>query len=120
MPLSFIADENVETQIIEKLVTLGYAVERSGGHLAAGALDEAVLDLSARTGAILITSDKDFGELVYRRQRENPGVLLMRLAGLSPSEKAALVSALVERHQDDLTGSFTVLSRTAVRIRRHG
>jgi predicted nuclease of predicted toxin-antitoxin system len=100
-------------------VALGYAVERSGDHLAAGAPDEAVLDLPARTGAILITSDKDYGELVYRRQRENTGVLLMRLAGLSPSEKAGLVSAMVEKHHEDLTGSFTVLSHTAVRIRRH-
>jgi hypothetical protein len=35
-----------------------------------------------------LTADKDFGELVYRLRRISAGVLLMRLAGLSPATKA--------------------------------
>jgi predicted nuclease of predicted toxin-antitoxin system len=93
-------------------------VQHSAGRLSAGAPDEAVLELSAQTGAVLVTSDKDFGELVFRRLISDSGVLLMRLAGLSPSEKAGVVSALVEKHKEDLADSFTVVSRSSVRIRR--
>jgi hypothetical protein len=49
LPLTFVADENVESQIVEALIGLGYTVDHSATHLSAGAPDEAVLDLSART-----------------------------------------------------------------------
>ena len=67
--------------------------------------------------ALLVTADKDFGELVFRRQQINAGVLLIRLAGLSPQSKAELVAVAVRDHSDELPGAFSVLSRGMIRIR---
>ena len=63
------------------------------------------------------TSDKDFGELVFRRQQINAGVLLIRLAGLSHQAKAELVAAMVRDHSTEMPGAFSVLSPGMIRIR---
>ena len=45
--------------------------------------DEEVLASADSEGVLLLTADKDFGELVYRRQLAHCGVMLLRQAGLS-------------------------------------
>jgi predicted nuclease of predicted toxin-antitoxin system len=67
--------------------------------------------------ALLLTADKDFGELVYRLHRISAGVLLMRLAGLSPATKAELVSSVVRDHGEELLHTFTVVTPGMVRVR---
>jgi predicted nuclease of predicted toxin-antitoxin system len=64
-----------------------------------------------------VTADKDFGELVFRRQQINAGVLLIRLAGLSKESKADLVVDALRGHSDELAGAFSVLSPGMIRIR---
>jgi predicted nuclease of predicted toxin-antitoxin system len=80
--------------------------------------DETVLGHSLRTNAILMTADKDFGELVFRQRLVHSGVLLIRLAGLKPDLKAELVSTTFEQHSDELSAGFGVLSRRALRLRK--
>jgi predicted nuclease of predicted toxin-antitoxin system len=66
----------------------------------------------------LVTADKDFGELVYRLGRAHAGVVLLRLAGVSPDERAEAVSAVFRDRAADLPGNFTVVESDAVRVRR--
>jgi len=84
--VNFVADENVDRQIVEKL--------REDGHLVIyvaeidpGISDDDVLRLAHQRSAVLITADKDFGELVFRQSLVAHGVLLIRLAGLSQARK---------------------------------
>jgi predicted nuclease of predicted toxin-antitoxin system len=51
-----------------------------------GLSDDDVLADAAHRQALLVTIDKDFGELVYRQGKVTTGVLLLRLAGLSEEE----------------------------------
>ncbi len=55
------------------------------------AKDEAVLAIATASASLLITNDKDFGELVSRSKLESPGVLLCRLGSLSVAAEAELV-----------------------------
>jgi len=57
--------------------------------------DEQVLERANNISALLLTSDKDFGELVFRLRRLAAGVILLRLAGLANSEKADLVVHII-------------------------
>ena len=59
-----------------------------------GVSDDTVLDRAQRTGAVLLTADKDFGELVYRQRRAAGGVVLIRLAGLGADRKAEVVATV--------------------------
>jgi len=66
---------------------------------------------------LLVTEDKDFGELVYRRRLAHTGVLLVRLEGLDNVTKAEIVSQAVRDNETDLPGSFAVVSPDFVRLR---
>ena len=77
-----------------------------------------VLRSAVADSALLITADKDFGELVFRQGLINSGVLLIRLAGLAPESKAELISSVLENHEGELAGNFTVITPGLVRIRR--
>jgi predicted nuclease of predicted toxin-antitoxin system len=79
--------------------------------------DDAVLESANRAGAVLITADKDFGELVFRQRRIAGGVILLRLAGLSPEARAQLVSGAIQRHLTEWGDRFSVIEPGAVRLR---
>lgn len=73
--------------------------------------------LASVRGALLITGDEDFGELVYRLGRLSSGVLLTRLAGLSAARKADVVASAIDAHLERMSGSFSVLRPGSLRIR---
>ena len=79
MALSFVADENVESDVVVALRGLGHDVV-DVAHSSPGAADDSLLESARSRNAILITSDKDFGDLVYRQRKMTAGVVLMRLA----------------------------------------
>ena len=83
-----------------------------------GIADDAVLELANNSGAVLLTADKDFGELVYRQKRVHAGVILVRLFGMLNEIKSEIVSDTLRNHEAALSGSFTVISPGMVRIRR--
>lgn len=115
--MKWVADENVDSSIVEALRKSGHEVWYVAEE-AVGIEDDEVLQRAANDNALLITSDKDFGDLVFRQGRTSAGVLLLRLAGAPPSEKAQVVANAVRNFQDDLISAFSVLTRTALRIRR--
>jgi predicted nuclease of predicted toxin-antitoxin system len=114
--LVFVADESVDKQIADGLRRVGYEV-LCVWELDPGLADEDVLALAVGQGAVLITADKDFGEIVFRQRRAAAGVLLIRLAGLSQHAKATLVVRAVQAHSGKLRNAFTVVSPGHVRVR---
>jgi predicted nuclease of predicted toxin-antitoxin system len=53
--------------------------------------DGDILSLAVEQKAMVITMDKDFGELVYNSGLEHSGVLLLRLDAAAGGEKAQVV-----------------------------
>jgi predicted nuclease of predicted toxin-antitoxin system len=113
----FVADENVERQTLERLRVDGHEIIVIPASVA-GADDEVILALAGERDAVLITGDKGFGELVFRRGFATGGVLLIRLFGLSEIAKAAIVSTAVHQHGARMPGAFTVIAPGLVRIRQ--
>jgi predicted nuclease of predicted toxin-antitoxin system len=83
-----------------------------------GISDGVVLDLANRETALLLTADKDFGELVFRQHRLTTGVVLIRLAGLSSTYKAGIVVSVINERAAELLGAFAVITPGILRIRR--
>ena len=115
--MRFLADEGVDRQIVERLRLDGHQVAYVA-EMSPGIMDEVVLMESRISGSVLITADKDFGELVFRRRQASTGVLLIRLWGLTSAMKAAVVSGAIQKHGQELVGAFAVLSPGNIRIRR--
>jgi predicted nuclease of predicted toxin-antitoxin system len=82
-----------------------------------GADDDWLLKLANQEQRVLMTGDKDFGELVYLRGQIATGVLLLRFRVEKSSVKAAFVSAFLREAAVRLAGHFVVLNESGVRIR---
>lgn len=115
--MNFLADESVDRQIVDRLRQQGHAV-LFVAEMEPGISDDTVLQLAHRESAVLLTADKDFGEAVFRQRRLTSGVVLVRLAGLSPAVKAELVASAIAAHTTELPEAFAVITPGTVRIRR--
>jgi len=114
--MKILADENVDKPIISRFRHDGHELE-SIAEESPGLPDEDVLSRAWRSGVLLISGDKDFGELVYRKRLPHAGVLLLRISGLSEEEKCELVSKTIAQHGTQLAGAFSVLTPFDLRIR---
>ena len=114
--MNLLADENVDRQIVERLRHDGFDV-RYIAETDAGIYDDEVLDLANREESLLLTADKDFGELVFRLKKITVGVLLIRLAGLTPERKGEIVVGTINKHGNELLNAFSVVTIGAIRIR---
>lgn len=115
--MNFLADESIDRQIVERLRADGHSVQ-SVAEMEPGISDDIVLVLANRVSALLLTADKDFGEMVYRQRRLLAGVVLVRLSGLPPVRKAEVVAAAICEHGREFLRSFSVIEPGRVRIRR--
>ena len=116
--MNFVADEGVDRQIIERLRQDGHEVLYVA-EIEPSISDEEVLNRANEKSALLITADKDFGEIVFHQNLLTiGGVVLLRLLGLSPERKAEIVSKVIESQSADLPNAFSVISPGRVRIRQ--
>jgi predicted nuclease of predicted toxin-antitoxin system len=112
-----VADESVIVPLIASLRRVGHDV-LAIREIQPGAEDNFVLDLALRANAVLITFDKDFGELIFRQKLLSSGVILVRLKGLSTITKTRIVLSCIEKYGSRLAQSFTVISPRIIRFRR--
>lgn len=114
--MKFLADENLDRSVIQKLREAGHKVI-SVAEMEPGISDEVVLSAANFHEAMLVTEDKDFGELVFRRSLLHQGVILLRLAGLPVAAKAELLVEILATHERELNGAFAVVTTRTIRIR---
>lgn len=115
--MNLVADEGVDWPIVERLRADGHDVLYVAD-LLPGVPDDEVLNQANARDAVLLTADKDFGELIFRQGRVHGGVLLLRLAGLTNVTKAMLVAEVCRERAAELVGAFSVVAPGQVRIRR--
>jgi len=110
-----LANENFPRAVVEALRAAGHDVVWVRTE-APGSEDRAVLEWARAEGRLLLTFDKDFGELVFRAGLAAPsGVVLWRVPLTSASEAARTV--LVTLHsRDDWAGHFSVVDERRVRM----
>jgi predicted nuclease of predicted toxin-antitoxin system len=116
--MNLLADESVERQIVEGLRRDGLDVLYVA-EMEPGIADELVLKRANEAAALLLTVDKDFGELTFKEGRlSSGGVVLIRLAGLSAELKVKVVSDAFRKHGAEFSSRFSVISPGRVRISR--
>lgn len=112
-----LADESVDYGIVEVLRKEDFEV-LSIMETDPSISDTDVLTIAFEKEAFLITEDKDFGELTYRLQKPNYGILLIRFSGLNSEEKSNLVLNVIKSQFDELVNHFSVLSYNNLRIKK--
>ncbi len=116
--MKFLADECCDADLVAELRAAGHDVRYVAEDEDAGATDHAVLSAAHAEGRILLTEDKDFGELTVRFGRPAVGIVLMRIDPAQRERKAPRLRALIEQFGDRLMGHFTVVRVDGFRFRR--
>ena len=78
--------------------------------------DNSIIKKAYEENFILITNDKDFGELVFRRGKSHNGVLLLRLEDERVSNKIRIIRMVLGSYSDRLVGNFIVATEKNIRI----
>src|ERR1044072_4963312 len=114
--MNLLADESVGSPIVERLRQDGHDVAHVA-EMEPGISDETVLQGANQQDAVLLTVDKDFGELAYRQKLIHRGVILIRLAGLSNQTQAELVAQALRKRGAEFVGACSVISPGMIRVR---
>jgi predicted nuclease of predicted toxin-antitoxin system len=115
--MKLMADEGVDKPIVNALRKTGFDVVYIL-KTNQGASDDYILKIANEQKRVLLTQDKDFGELIFRIKFVHFGVVLIRLNGYSPEDKARIITNAFLKYQFELINSFTVIQHNAIRIRK--
>lgn len=115
--MRLLANENFPGEAVEAL--------RNSAHdvvwvrtTAPGSADETVLAQAQAENRILLTFDKDFGELAFRSKLPaSSGVILFRIRMLSAWDVAATVTRVIDS-REDWAGHFSVVDDRRIRMTR--
>ena len=113
--MKYLADENFPFPGLAALRTFGYDVS-SIAEEHRGASDETVAEICERESRVLITFDKDFGEMVFRRGLSAGSSVVLFRINPEPSVLVRILRSLIDNGvlADKV---FCVVARDKVRVR---
>ena len=115
--MRFLADESCDFSVVRALRAAGHDVV-AVAEVALGAPDEVVIERALSDRRILLTEDKDFGQLVFASASASPGVVFIRYPAAARRTLPTAVLDLIGKYGDHLAGCFVVLQPSRVRISR--
>jgi len=113
--MRILADENCPRELVDALRAQGHDVIwiRTASP---GVKDPQILARAQAEERLVVTFDKDFGELAFRHQQPAPnGIILCRLPGLPPAKLVRIVCQALAS-QATWTGVFAVITEERIRI----
>ena len=115
--MKFLLDVCVSSRSLESFLVGRTHDVLSAVAVAPRASDERLLALALQDERVLVTEDKDFGELVFvRRLPHGP---IIRLVELTVDQQVGGMAELLDRHATELTGPVVItITRGRIRIRR--
>ena len=114
--MKFLLDACASSRSLEAFLAADGHDVLSARSLEAGATDEHLLALAYREKRILVTEDKDFGELVFVQRHPHP--CIVRFVEMRVTEKVAAIQSLIEHHAQAMgRGALIVVTRERVRLR---
>lgn len=113
--MRFLVDECTGSKVAEWLRDENHEVF-SVFDEARGMTDDEVLAKALSENWILITNDKDFGEMVFRERRKHHGVIFLRLDDERATNKIEVLRQLLENYSEKLPEVFVVATETKVRF----
>ncbi len=113
--MKFLADVNIEKSIVDELRILGYDIKwiaEDNPYLD----DLSIFIIAQHENRILLTNDKDFGEIVFRQKLIPSGIILFRIKGQDTKEKVKLLKKLLTSHGNKIVKHFTVITKHKFRF----
>ena len=79
--------------------------------------DQEIIKIAAGEGRMIITMDKDFGELVYHSLLDHCGVILLRLEDATGTDKLEVVKEIISKYSQKIKNHFCVYQKGKFRVR---
>ena len=115
MKIKFLADVNVEKAVVEYLLGKRYDTKWIPDYNCEMP-DEDLLHLANIENRIIITNDKDFGELIYLQKKISTGIILFRVKGQKAEEKVSLIKYLLENFGEKILNHYIVITEEKIRV----
>jgi predicted nuclease of predicted toxin-antitoxin system len=113
----FLANENFPFPSVKILRDSNFLV-RYIPEIKRGITDEEVLDIAVKENLIILTFDRDYGELLFKYQKVNPpAVVYFRLKGSNPRSSGEILLNLLKNSNLKLANFFTVVEENGIRQR---
>jgi predicted nuclease of predicted toxin-antitoxin system len=112
----WLVDECVDAVLVARLREAGHDVVYMA-EIAPATSDADVMMRAQRDGRLLLTEDKDFGDLVFRRGGQVPGIMLMRIDPAMRALKGRRLDAAISRFGDHLFGRYMIIEEARFRSR---
>jgi predicted nuclease of predicted toxin-antitoxin system len=107
---------NIPVEMVNWLINEGHDVLQAG-EIGAGVTDIHWLELAELSQCWSLTSDKDFGELIYRNKLNSHGIILLRLFEIPITSRLARLQEVWSIIESNTSGSFIVVTPHRVRVR---
>ena len=117
MNMRFLVDECTGPRVASWLLEEGHEVF-SVHEEAKGSDDVAIINIANEQDYIIITNDKDFGELAFKDNKHHKGIILLRLSDERSQNKIQVLGEILEKYSQDLHSNFVVATEDSVRIIR--
>jgi predicted nuclease of predicted toxin-antitoxin system len=114
--MRFLADAHISVEMVAMIRDLGHDCLDASA-IPARMPDVDVLRMAAADGRIVVTADKDFGELVFVHQIACPGVVLVRVALADETDRVARVRSAWPTVLSRLPGSCVTITTVGIRAR---
>ncbi len=115
--LKFLADEGFSFEITSFLREMGYDVKWIGDSTG-GISDRDVYKIAQEDNRVILTDDKDFGELAVRFSLKTIGVVLLRINPKEKELRKKRVVELLERFSENLKMHLVVIDSEKFRFRK--
>lgn len=111
-----IADESLNKKLVDALREAGYSITYIA-EKSPGISDEEIVLNSLNPPEIILSEDKDFGELIYHRNVSAIGVILLRYSPIELYGIQKQLLGFLNEYKTKLQGKFVVISLNKIRIR---
>jgi predicted nuclease of predicted toxin-antitoxin system len=114
--LRLLADVNIESVTLAWLEASGHDVLRAI-EWKRDASDEVLLDRALSEGRVLLTRDKDFGDLTFRDMRLASGVILLRIHVPNQWERLNILKYWWSEIESNADGALIVVTKDKLRVK---
>lgn len=115
MKLKFLIDECLGLVIAHWLIENNYEVISAVKEMR-GKKDIEILSRAFEENRVVITSDKDFGDIVFNKKMQHCGIIFLKLTINTSNAKIKAIENLLKYHHDDIFGNFIVVSDTNIKV----
>ena len=113
--MKFLLDQNFDRRLVQPLRQSGHDLKVVAVDYPSGLRDEEVLSLAVSEDRIILTNDRDFGELAVKELLPHAGIIYLRMRWTTAAAKWDRLSQVLTEYSGDLD-RFLVVTDSAVRI----